>query len=65
MHYIHTSWDCTLKRKIRKNSFVFRVNFCFLILSFWSFLILLFLICFFRYFAIQISIDYQHITSNQ
>ena len=34
-------------------------------LSFWGFLILLFLICFFRHFAIQISIDYQHVTSNQ
>ena len=34
-------------------------------LSFWGFLILLFLICFFRHFAIQIHIDYQHITNNQ
>lgn len=34
-------------------------------LSFWGFLILLFLICFFRHFIIPISIDYQHITSNQ
>ena len=34
-------------------------------LSFWGFLILLFPICFFRHFAIPISIDYQHITSNQ
>lgn len=34
-------------------------------LSFWGFLILLFLICFFRHFTILISIDYQHITSNQ
>ena len=28
-------------------------------LSFWGFLILLFLICFFRHFAIQISVDYR------
>ena len=34
-------------------------------LSFWGFLILLFLICFFRHFTISISIDYQYITSNQ
>ena len=34
-------------------------------LSFWGFLILLFLICFFRHFIIQISIDYQYVTSNQ
>ena len=34
-------------------------------LSFWGFLILLFLICFFRHFVIPISIDYQCITSNQ
>ena len=34
-------------------------------LSFWGFLILLFLICFFRHFIIPISIDYQCITSNQ
>lgn len=34
-------------------------------LSFWGFLILLFLICFFRHFIIPISIYYQHITSNQ
>jgi hypothetical protein len=34
-------------------------------LSFWGFLILLFLICFFRHFIIPISVDYQHITSNQ
>uniref|UniRef100_UPI0040294222 DUF4134 family protein n=1 Tax=Alloprevotella sp. TaxID=1872471 RepID=UPI0040294222 len=33
--------------------------------SFWGFLILLFLICFFRHFIIPISIDYQYITSNQ
>ena len=43
----------------------FRVNFCFLMLSFWGFLILLFLICFFRHFIIPISIDYQYVTSNQ
>lgn len=34
-------------------------------LSFWGFLILLFLICFFRHFIIPISIDYQYIKSNQ
>lgn len=34
-------------------------------LSFWGFLILLFLICFFCNFTILISIDYQYITSNQ
>ena len=34
-------------------------------LSFWGFLILLFLICFFRHFVTLISIDYQYITSNQ
>ena len=34
-------------------------------LSFWGFLILLFLICFFRHFIILISIDYQRVTSNQ
>ena len=34
-------------------------------LSFWGFLILLFVICFFRHFVIQISIYYQHITTNQ
>ena len=34
-------------------------------LSFWDFLILLFLICFFRHFIIPISIDYQYITNNQ
>jgi len=49
----------------RKNSVVFYVNFCFLMLSFWGFLILLFLICFFRHFATQISIEYQRVTSNQ
>ena len=34
-------------------------------LSFWGFLILLFLICFFRYFTILISVDYQRVMSNQ
>ena len=34
-------------------------------LSFWDFLILLFLFCFFRHFVIPISVDYQYITSNQ
>lgn len=34
-------------------------------LSFWGFLILLFLICFFRHFVISISVDYQYVTSNQ
>ena len=34
-------------------------------LSFWGFLILLFLICFFRHFANPISVDYQYITDNQ
>ena len=34
-------------------------------LSFWGFLFLLFLICFFRHFATQISIEYQRVTSNQ
>ena len=34
-------------------------------LSFWGFLILLFLICFFRHFIILISIDYQCVMSNQ
>ena len=48
-----------------KISVVFSVNLCFLMLSFWGFLILLFLICFFRHFVIPISIDYQHITNNQ
>lgn len=48
-----------------ENSVVFHVNFCFPILSFGGFLILLFLICFFRYFVIPISVDYQYVTSNQ
>ena len=34
-------------------------------LSFWGFLILLFLICFFRHFSTHISIEYQCVTSNQ
>ena len=49
----------------RKIIVVFCVNFCFLMLSFWGFLILLFLICFFRHFVIPISIDYQRVTNNQ
>lgn len=49
----------------RKIIVVFCVNFCFLMLSFWGFLILLFLICFFRHFIIPISVDYQYVTSNQ
>ena len=32
---------------------------------FWGFSILLFLICFFRYFTILISVDYQRVMSNQ
>ncbi len=39
--------------------------FAILFLSFWGFLILLFLICFFRHFAILIGVDYQHVMSNQ
>lgn len=34
-------------------------------LSFWGFLILLFLICFFRHFVTKISVDYQRVMSNQ
>ena len=49
----------------RKNSVVFHVNFCFLILSFWGFSIMLFLICFFRHFITPIGVDYQYVTSNQ
>ena len=48
----------------RKIIVVFSVNLCFLMLSFWGFLILLFLICFFRHFTVLISIDYQRVTSN-
>ena len=44
----------------RKNSVVFHVNFCFLILSFWGFSIMLFLICFFRHFITPIGVDYQY-----
>ena len=54
-----------LKCQNRKFIIVFSVNLCFLMLSFWGFLILLFLICFFRHFTIPISIDYQYITSKQ
>ena len=54
-----------LKCQNRKFIIVFSVNLCFLMLSFWGFLILLFLICFFRHFIIPISADYQCITSNQ
>ena len=49
----------------RKIIVVFCVNFCFLMLSFCGFLILLFLICFFRHFIIPISVDYQYVTINQ
>ena len=49
----------------RKNFVVFHVNFCFPILSFWGFSIMLFLICFFRHFIIPISVDYQYVTNNQ
>ena len=59
------SFAIFLKCQNRKITIVFRVNFCFLMLSFWGFLILLFLICFFRHFVIPISIDYQYITSSQ
>ena len=34
-------------------------------LSFWGFLILLFLICFFRHFVTSFGIGYQYVTSNQ
>ena len=54
-----------LKCQNRKFIIVFSVNLCFLMVSFWGFLILLFLICFFRHFATQISIVYQRVTSNQ
>ena len=49
----------------RKIIVVFCVNFCFLMLSFWGFSIMLFLICFFRHFIIPISVDYQYVTNNQ
>ena len=54
-----------LKCQNRKITVVFCVNLCFLLLSFWVFLILLFLICFFRHFITPISVDYQYVTSNQ
>ena len=44
---------------------VFCVIFCFLLLPFWGFLILLLPICFFRHFVTPISVDYQYITSGQ
>ena len=56
---------CTIKRQNRKFIVVFCVNLCFLMLSFWGFLILLFLICFFRHFVTSFSIGYQYVTSNQ
>ena len=49
----------------RKISIVFRVNLCFLMLSFWCFLILLFLICFFYLRYVYNNVDYQRITTNQ
>ena len=54
-----------LKCQNRNFIIVFRVNFCFLMLSMLGFLVLLFLICFFCHFIFTISIDYQYITSNQ
>ena len=54
---------CTIKRQNRKFIVVFCVNLCFLMLSFWGFLILLFLICFFRHFVTSFSIGYQYVTS--
>ena len=54
-----------LKCQNRKFIIVFSVNLCFLMLSFWGFLILLFLICFFRHFIIPISVDYQYVTNSQ
>ena len=61
--FIYTpSWHLS-KCKNRKINIVFRVNFCFLMLSFCGFLILLFLICFFSCFTLLISIDYQYITN--
>lgn len=53
------------KYQNRKIIVVFCVNFCFLMLSFWGFLILLFPFCFFLHFAYTIYIEYQHITNNQ
>ena len=49
----------------RKIAIHFCVNFCFPILSFWGFSIMLFLICFFRNFIAPISIDYQYVMNNQ
>lgn len=49
----------------RKIIVVFSVNLCFLMLSFWGFLVLLFLIYFFCHFIFIINIDYQYIISNQ
>ena len=49
----------------RKIIVVFCVNFCFLMLSMLGFLVLLFLICFFRHFVTPIGINYQYITNNQ
>ena len=63
--FIHTPLGHLSKCKNRKIIVVFRVNLCFPMLSFWGFLILLFLIRFFRHFITQISIDYQYIISNQ
>ena len=39
--------------------------FAILFLSFWDFLILLFLICFFHNFTFLIGVDYQYVTGNQ
>ena len=39
--------------------------FAILFLSFWGFLILLFLICFFHHFTFLIGVDYQYVTGNQ
>ena len=44
-----------LKCQNQKFIIVFSVNLCFLMLSFWGFLILLFLICFFCHFVIPIK----------
>ena len=49
----------------RKITFVFCVNFCFLMFSFMRFLIFLFLFCFFWLVIKQNHIDYQYITNNQ
>jgi len=63
--FIHTPLGHLSKCKNRKFIVVFRINLCFLMLSFWGFLILLFPICFFRHFVTPISVDYQYITSDQ